>query len=100
MHPRLFAIPKPDFWEQDRHGINFQVLFPAQSRKKWEGRRKSVAPLCISLPCVQLISTGMCTATDGTSRIMLCIQPTESDLNLRLLGSAGFAEVGGEEPAL
>lgn len=31
---------------------------------------------------------------------MLCIQPTESDSNLRLLGSAGFAEVGGGEPAL
>lgn len=32
--------------------------------------------------------------------ILLCIQPTEFDLYLRLLGSAGFAKVGGGEPVL
>lgn len=34
------------------------------------------------------------------NRLVLCIQPTEFDLHLRLLGSAGFAEVGGREPVL
>lgn len=77
-HPLLFAVTKPVYWERRGHGTGFQTPSPAQSRKKrWEGRRKATASLCISSPCVRLISTGMYTATDGTT-VPCCVSSPQS----------------------
>lgn len=52
---------------------------PSQLRaeKRWEGRRKATASPCISSPCVRLISTGMYTATDGTT-VPCCVSSPQS----------------------
>lgn len=104
-HPLLFAVSKLVYWEHHGYGTKFQSPFPAQNRnkkiKKEVGRKEESKrfPLYLLDLCETDIHWHVYCYRWNNS-ILLCIQPTEFDLYLRLLGSVGFAKVGGEEPVL